>query len=63
MASDALCHFQLSAVLQKIRDPCGPKRMERERIRQPVVFEPAFEDVRGVRADERTSDTPSESFR
>ena len=38
MASDPLCHFQRSSVLQKIRDPCRPKRMGRECIRQPGVF-------------------------
>jgi hypothetical protein len=43
VAGDSLRHFQRSSVLQKVRDPCRPKRMGRKCIRQSGVFEPAFE--------------------
>src|ERR1700694_2353214 len=43
VAGDPLGDLQRSSVLQEIRDPCGPKGMGRECIRQSSVFEPAFE--------------------
>jgi AAA domain-containing protein len=43
VAGDPLGHLQSSSVLKKIRDPCCPKGMGRECIRQTGVFKPAFE--------------------
>jgi hypothetical protein len=40
VAGDPLGDLQRSSVLQEIRDPCGPKGMGRECIRQSGVFEP-----------------------
>ena len=38
-----LRHFKRFFILQEIRDSASPKRMGRECIRQPGVFESAFE--------------------
>jgi hypothetical protein len=43
MTGNPLCHFKRSSILQEIRYSGSPKRMGRECIRQPGVFEPAFE--------------------
>ena len=42
MTGNPLGHLQRSSILQEIRDSGSPKRMGRECIRQPGVFEPAF---------------------
>jgi hypothetical protein len=43
MTGNPLGHLQRSSLLQKIGDAGSPTRMGRECIRQPGVFEPAFE--------------------
>ena len=53
VAGDSLSGFQGAVIFQKIRDPGRPERVRRIVSRQPRLFEPALEHIRGVRAYER----------
>jgi hypothetical protein len=50
MTGNPMGHLHRSSILQEIRHFGSPKRMGRECIRQPGVFEPAFQEVGAVDA-------------
>src|SRR5262245_28976017 len=55
MAGDALSGLESPVVLEEIGDAGRPERVRRIVSRQPRLFEPAFEHVRGIGAPQHPS--------